>query len=303
MNTPRLISFVTAFVLGIPVSVCAQRAATPPDTLGVDALVSALAERRHLFGDGAVDECSVLKLLHEDTALLVRFRQGERGTESAASGPARCRPPDPDAPMSPEWWITAEEIDFRDEDHSVLVDLVARHPGEFRKERYRVDRTHDHAFVVETRIERGIATNDFQALISPRDWPGFQPGRTVSAADSLRAEAVIAGLRTRAAMFGRGIVSDCALQSALQFDDRLVGRVKASPLLSGTVISDAGCVRPTPMDGTEAPWWVVLGSIEVAGSVPRQLHLTAYGTAERRESYVFDRPPGNLRVIEVRIEP
>jgi hypothetical protein len=148
----------------------AQWRAPSGDTLGADALVSALAERKHLFGAAAVDECSVLKAFHEDSLMLARFRRGERGSKPAPGGPARCRAPDPDDPMSPEWWITVEEIQVG-EDGRGQVEIWARHPGEIRRESYEIDRKMGHSFVTESRIGRSIATNDYQALVPPKRSP------------------------------------------------------------------------------------------------------------------------------------
>lgn len=152
----------------------AQRPATSRDTLGVDALVSALAERRHLFGVAAVDECSVLKAFQEDSLMLTRFRRGVRESKPAAGGPARCRAPDPDDPISPEWWIRVEAILVGDDGRG-QVEIWARHPGEIRRESYTINRILDHSFTTESRIERGIATNDYQALVPPRTLPEAQP--------------------------------------------------------------------------------------------------------------------------------
>jgi hypothetical protein len=148
----------------------AQRRSASQDTLGVDALVSALVERKHLFGAAAVDECSVLNAFQEDSLMLGRFRRSERESAPAPGGPARCRAPDPDDPMSPEWWITVLEIQAGKHGRG-QVTIVARHPGEFRRESYLIDRITGHSFVTESRIGRSIATNDYQALVPPKRSP------------------------------------------------------------------------------------------------------------------------------------
>jgi hypothetical protein len=268
----------------------------------VDALVSALAERTHLFGAAAVDECSVLKVFQEDSLMLARLRRGERESKPAPGGPARCRAPDPDDLMSPEWWVTIDAIQVGDSGRGV-VEIYAQHPGEFRRESYSIGRSPElqHSFVTESRIGFPIATNDYQELIPPKDWPGYQ--QPVSSADSLRAEAVIEALRTRAAMFGPGIVSRCSLAVPLRADERLTERVAATTDLRGTRISDTSCVRPERESAPEDSWWIEMGMLAVVGSSPRRLYVTAYRGGARRESYVFDRAPGKLHVTEVRIEP
>jgi hypothetical protein len=112
---------------------------------------------------------------HGASALMLgRFRRGERGSKPAPGGPAHCRAPDSGDPTSPEWWIRLEEVRIGDDGQGV-VEIVAWQPGEFRRESYEIDRKTGHSFVTESRIERSIATNDYQALVSPKSAPEAQP--------------------------------------------------------------------------------------------------------------------------------